>query len=92
MARRADVSDPGRRAFLGAAAVGTGAVLAGVTVTFEPVNGGSAGIDQAWEGRFEGGAWLPGRLLNGDQTHQGRHIALYAGEWKIQKLRLYTYR
>ena len=64
----------------------------GVTVTFEPVNGGSAGIDKAWEGRFEGGVWQPGRLLNGDQTHQGRHIALYPGEWKIQQLRLYTYR
>ena len=30
MTKQADVSDPGRRAFLGAAAVGTGAVLAGV--------------------------------------------------------------
>src|SRR5687768_125394 len=30
MAKQADVSDPGRRAFLGAAAVGTGAMLAGV--------------------------------------------------------------
>lgn len=64
----------------------------GVTVTFEPVEGGSAGIDKAWEGRFENGVWVPGRLLNGDQTHQGRHIALYAGDWKIQQLRLYTYR
>jgi beta-galactosidase GanA len=64
----------------------------GVTVTFEPVNGGSAGIDKAWEGRFENGTWVPGRLLNGDQTHQGRHIALYAGEWKIQQVRLYTFR
>jgi len=64
----------------------------GVTVTFEPVNGGSAGIDKAWEGRFENGTWVPDRLLNGDQTHQGRHIALYAGEWKIQQVRLYTYR
>ena len=64
----------------------------GVTVTFEPVNGGSAGIDKAWEGRFEKGRWMPGRLLNGDQTHQGRHIALYAGDWKIQQVRLYTYR
>ena len=64
----------------------------GVTVTFEPVNGGSAGIDKAWEGRFENGTWVPGRLLNGDQTHQGRHIALYAGDWKIQQVRLYTYR
>jgi beta-galactosidase GanA len=64
----------------------------GVTVTFEPTGGGSAGIDKAWEGRFDNGAWAPGRLLNGDQTHQGRHIALYAGDWKIQQVRLYTYR
>lgn len=64
----------------------------GITVTFVPVNGGSAGIDKAWEGRFENGAWKPGRLLNGDQTHQGRHIALYAGDWKIQQVRLYAYR
>ncbi len=64
----------------------------GVTVTFEPVKGGSAGIDKAWEGRFDNGTWIPGRLLNGDQTHQGRHIALYAGEWKIQQVRLYSYR
>jgi beta-galactosidase GanA len=64
----------------------------GVTVTFEPVNRGSAGIDEAREGRFDNGAWIPGRLLNGDQTHRGRHIALYAGDWKIQKVRLYSYR
>ncbi len=64
----------------------------GITVTFEPVGEGSAGIDKAWEGRFENGRWIPGRLLNGDQTHQGRHIALYPGEWKIQQVRLYTYR
>jgi beta-galactosidase GanA len=64
----------------------------GITVTFEPVKGGSAGIDKAWEGRFENGTWQPRRLLNGDQTHQGRHIALYPGDWKIQQVRLYTYR
>jgi beta-galactosidase GanA len=64
----------------------------GVIVTFEPAGGGSAGIDKAWEGRFDNGTWVPGRLLNGDQTHQGRHIALYAGDWRIQKVRLYTYR
>jgi hypothetical protein len=47
----------------------------GVTVTFAPVGPGQAGIGSAWEGRFEkDGRWVPGRLLNGDQTHQGRHI------------------
>jgi beta-galactosidase GanA len=66
----------------------------GITVTFEPVTGSGqlAGIDSAWEGRFDSsGAWVPGRLLNGDQTHQGRHIRLPAGDYQIQRLRLYRY-
>jgi beta-galactosidase GanA len=66
----------------------------GVTVTFAPVGPGpaQAGIASAWEGRFEaGGRWVPGRLLNGDQTHQGRHIALAPGEFQIQRVNLYRY-
>lgn len=67
---------------------------AGITVTFEPVTPGdpTAGIDSAWEGRFENGKWLPGRLMNGDQTHQGRHVRLGPGDFTIQKVRLYRYR
>ena len=56
----------------------------GITVTFKPVGDGpaSAGIDSAYEGVFDaGGGWVPGRLLNGDQTHQGRHIRLGAGRF-----------
>lgn len=67
----------------------------GITVTFKPVGDGpaSAGIDSAYEGVFDaGGAWVPGRLLNGDQTHQGRHIRLGAGDWQIQRVKLYRYR
>jgi beta-galactosidase GanA len=67
----------------------------GVTVTFKPVTEGAtlAGIDQAWEGEFDvAGVWRPGRLLNGDQTHQGRHIRLPEGKWQIQRVRLYRYR
>ncbi|WP_375195831.1 DUF5597 domain-containing protein [Sphingobium sp.] len=66
----------------------------GITVTFAPVGPGPslAGIDSAWEGRFDAqGRWVPGRLLNGDQTHQGRHIRLQAGDFQIQKIRLYRY-
>jgi beta-galactosidase GanA len=66
----------------------------GITVTFQPVGQGPAlaGIDSAWEGRFDAqGRWVPGRLLNGDQTHQGRHIRLPVGEFSIQKIRLYRY-
>ncbi|PZU08845.1 MAG: hypothetical protein DI605_12620 [Sphingomonas sp.] len=63
-----------------------------VHVYAEPVAGGQAGIDSAWEGRFGGdGAWSPGRLLNGDQTHQGRRIML-GHHFAIQKVRYYRYR
>jgi beta-galactosidase GanA len=67
----------------------------GIVVTFEPVGDGPphAGIDSAWEGIFDaGGRWVPGRLLNGDQTHQGRHIRLAPGAFGIQRVRLYRYR
>ena len=66
----------------------------GLIVTFTPVGAGPplAGIDSSWEGTFNStGAWVPGRLLNGDQTHQGRHIRLAPGEFQIQRVRLYRY-
>ncbi len=67
----------------------------GITVTFQGAGDGPtlAGIERAEEGRFDAaGRWIAGRVLNGDQTHQGRHIRLPAGEWSIQKVRLYRYR
>jgi beta-galactosidase GanA len=66
----------------------------GITVTFAPADdgGGVAGIESAWEGRFVDGRWQPGRLLNGDQTHQGRHIRLPPGAPGVQRVRLYRYR
>ncbi|AOR79213.1 DUF5597 domain-containing protein [Novosphingobium resinovorum] len=67
----------------------------GITVTFKPrADGGAlAGIDSAWEGHYDAaGKWVPGRLLNGDQTHQGRHIRLFPGQWQIQRVKLYTYK
>jgi beta-galactosidase GanA len=66
----------------------------GVTVTFEPVGPGPrlAGIDSAWEGHFDAQhRWIAGRLLNGDQTHQGRHIQLAPGDFQIQRIKLYRY-
>jgi beta-galactosidase GanA len=67
----------------------------GMIVTVQPVGPGAplAGIESAWEGRYDGqGRWVPGRLLNGDQTHQGRHLRLAPGEQQIQKVRFYRYR
>ena len=51
------------------------------------------GIISAAEGRFdETGEWQQIRWLNGDQTHQGRHIRLEPGRFAIQKVKLYRYR
>jgi hypothetical protein len=65
----------------------------GVVITFSPADGkGHIGIDSAQEGRFEpDGTWTGGRWLNGDETHQGRHIHLYDGNWTIQRVKLYRY-
>jgi hypothetical protein len=38
------------------------------------------------------GEFVPGRRMNGDQSHQGRHLRIRSGQWGIQRLRLYTYR
>jgi beta-galactosidase GanA len=66
----------------------------GITVTFKGADSGppQIGIDIAEEGVFdEKGKWIAGRRLNGDQTHQGRHIRLPPGQFQIQKVRLYRY-
>jgi len=72
----------------------------GLVVTFLAAGGAGAGqgsalagIDSAVEGVFDGqGRWVPGRVLNGDQTHQGRHIRLSPDLFQIQRVRLYRYR
>jgi len=64
----------------------------GVTLTVEPTDGrGRFGFDRVEEGRYEAGEWRPGRRLNGDQTHQGRHVRLPPGEFGVQRFRLYRY-
>jgi beta-galactosidase GanA len=64
----------------------------GVTVTVEPADGkGRAGLASVDEGRFEGGNWIAGRRLNGDETHQGRHVRLDPGRFQVQRVKLYRY-
>lgn len=62
----------------------------GVVLTFD-TDGARAGIDTLYEGEYHNGEWQPGRRLNGDQSHQGRHLRIPDGEWQIQKLKLYRY-
>jgi hypothetical protein len=40
---------------------------------------------------YKDGKWIPGRRMNGDQDHQGRHIRIEVDEWNIQKVKLYQY-
>ena len=64
----------------------------GATLTVEPSGGaGRLGFDYVEEGRYDAGEWLPGRRLNGDQTHQGRHVRLPPAEFGLQRFRLYRY-
>lgn len=67
---------------------GTGVV---VTFTVNNTDNKSAGILQAEEGIYKDGKWIPGRRMNGDQDHQGKHIRIPVGEWGIQKVKLYEY-
>ncbi|HEY5463544.1 MAG TPA: DUF5597 domain-containing protein [Hanamia sp.] len=66
----------------------------GVVVTFTVNNSdkNSVGILQADEGIYEDGKWIPGRRMNGDQDHQGRHLRIPVGDWNIQKVKLYQYK
>jgi hypothetical protein len=69
--------------------VGQGAVL-----TFAPIGPGPAiaGIDEVWEEVLEDGSLVRRRLLNGDETHQGRHVRLPPDGFSVQQVRLYRYR
>jgi len=66
----------------------------GLTVTFETEKPGDpvVGLLSVDEGRFVNGQFVAGRRLNGDQTHQGRHVRLPPGRFGIQKVKLYRYR
>ncbi|MBV8857971.1 MAG: DUF5597 domain-containing protein [Acidobacteria bacterium] len=66
----------------------------GLVITFDADSPGApqVGILSAQEGKYVDGRWQPGRWLNGDQTHQGRHIRLPSGRFDIQRVKLYRYR
>jgi hypothetical protein len=65
----------------------------GTVITFDAQSPGAPGVGllSVDEGKFERGVWKPGRRLNGDQTHQGRHIRLETNKISIQRVKLYRY-
>lgn len=66
----------------------------GVTITFAAPTPGDPifGLLSCAEGRYENGQWQHLRWLNGDQTHQGRHVRLEPGRFTLQRVKLYRYR
>jgi beta-galactosidase GanA len=66
----------------------------GIVINFETAEGGNskAGILMIDEGEFVNGQWIPGRRMNGDQSHQGRHLRIPEGTYSIQKIELYKYK
>ena len=66
----------------------------GVTVTFAAPTPGNPiiGILNCEEGRYVDGKWQHIRWLNGDQTHQGRHVRLEPARFTLQHVKLYRYR
>lgn len=68
---------------------GTGIVVSFVSA--QPSKG-RTGILSIEEGGYREGHWNPGRTMNGDQSHQGRHLRFPVGEYGIQKLSLYQYK
>lgn len=59
----------------------------GLTIVFGSADGAQVGIEQAIAGLDSKGRWL-----NGDETHQGRHIGLPGDAFTIQRVKLYRYR
>ena len=65
----------------------------GVVITFEnAVNPElNVGILKTEEGKFENNEWKVIRHLNGDQTHQGRYVRIFYGDYSILRFELYNY-
>lgn len=52
----------------------------------------NVGLFKVDEGKFDNNQWTIKRHLNGDQTHQGRHINIPVGQFGTQRVELYLYK
>lgn len=68
---------------------GTGVVATVKHVSDPALNIGILKVD---EGAFEKQQWKILRHLNGDQTHQGRHVRIPYGQYGVQRVELYVYK
>lgn len=62
-----------------------------VTFTSNSPDKTTAGILSIDEENFVDHHWIPGRRLNGDESHQGRHVSLPLAQCSVQRVKLYTY-
>lgn len=65
----------------------------GVSLTMKSLKNDDirVGILKAERGYFKDGQWIVYQHLNGDQTHQGRHIRSFVDDVSIQRFTLYEY-
>jgi beta-galactosidase GanA len=65
----------------------------GIVATFKNMSHPNliVGILKVDEGRFENNEWKIIRHLNGDQTHQGRHVRIFYNDYSILRVELYNY-
>jgi hypothetical protein len=68
-------------------------VGSGVVITFKNLKNLdlNVGILKTEQGKFENNKWKVIRHLNGDQTHQGRHIRIFLDNYSILRFELYNY-
>jgi beta-galactosidase GanA len=66
----------------------------GIVSTFKNLKDTTSivGILKTEEGRFENGVWKVLRHLNGDQTHQGRHVRIFLEDYSVVRFELYNYK
>ena len=66
----------------------------GVSVTFScgRTDCPAMGLASVEEGTYTGGAWIPGRRLNGDEIMSGTGLRLPSENYTVQKVELYQYR
>jgi hypothetical protein len=67
-----------------------------VTFAADPSNAAAAGVDvgieRVDEGHVAAGKFVVTRRLNGDETHQGRHLRLPMGALGVQRVSLYRFK
>jgi len=65
----------------------------GLVITFNNLDNRNhiVGILKVDEGRFDNNEWKVIRHMNGDQTHQGRHVRTFLNDYSIQRFELYNY-